>query len=73
MNILNLVLTCISLILSIISEIISIQSSRKVKKISKNSEMEITCITTETKFMERKTTNCINKWYIFQKNTWKIL
>ena len=54
MNILILVLTCISLILNIISEIISIKSNKKMNNINETSEVEITCVTTKKRFMERK-------------------
>jgi len=54
MNILSLVLTIVSLILSIISDIISIQSRRIVEQMTTNSEMEITCIKTKTKFTKMK-------------------
>lgn len=54
MNILNLVLTTISLILSIIADIISIQSKRKLEKNVEVSERRITCVTKETKFIEKK-------------------
>lgn len=54
MKILNLVLTTVSLILSIIADIISIQSKRKLEKNVEVSERQITCVTKETKFIEKK-------------------
>ena len=54
MNILVLILTCISLILNIISDIICIKSTKKSENANKKSEVEITCITAKTKFMEVK-------------------
>ena len=60
MNILNLILTTISLILSIISDVISIQSKKKLEKITKDSRTEITYVTTETKFMKKKTIDYTN-------------
>lgn len=54
MNLLNLILTTVSLILSIVADIISIQSKRKLEKSMEVSEREITCVTKETKFMEKR-------------------
>ena len=68
MNLLNLVLNSISLILSIVSDIISIQSKKEVEKITRNFETEVTCISTETKFIEKKINNRKNYWHIFKKH-----
>lgn len=54
MEILTLILTCISLVLNIISDIIYIKSNKKLEKNINDSKLEIKCVTTETKFWKIK-------------------